>query len=515
MDQLLERKNRELCALFEVSKVLSSSFDLKENLYRALKLLSDYLDMRRGTVTLLDQKTGELRIEVAYELTKEQIARGRYKIGEGIVGKVVESGSPVVVPDIGKEPLFLNRTGAREIKKDKISFLCVPIKFKDEILGVLSVDRLFGENIAFEEDLRVLEIVATLIAQVLKLYHTYYEEKSKREELENELKDKYRFQNIIYVSSFMKEVIKTALKIASTKATVLLRGESGTGKELLAKAIHFASNRADKPFIAINCAAIPESLLEAELFGFEKGAFTGAYTSKKGKFELADLGTLFLDEIGDLPLSLQAKLLRVLQDQSFERLGGTKTIKVDVRIIAATNKNLEDLVEKGLFREDLYWRLNVVPIYIPPLRERKEDIPVLVEHFLKKFNQLYGKQVVITPEVLEKFLQYPYPGNVRELENLIERLVLLSEENIIKTEEVEKLLICKNFPPVSATSDHIQRTSNFLRTLPAEIEAIEKEKILSALKECNFNQSKAAKKLGLTRRQLNYRLRKYFQKNNP
>ncbi|MFN3505763.1 MAG: sigma 54-interacting transcriptional regulator [Caldimicrobium sp.] len=507
MDRLLERKNQELYALFEVSKVLSSSFELKENLYRALKLLSDHLDMRRGTVTLLDQKTGELRIEVAYELTKEQIARGRYKIGEGIVGKVVETGSPVVVPDIGKEPLFLNRTGAREIKKDKISFLCVPIKFKEEILGVLSVDRLFDENISYEEDLRVLEIVATLIAQVLKLYQAYYEEKSKREELEYELKDKYRFQNIIYVSSSMKEVIKTALKIASTKATVLLRGESGTGKELLAKAIHFASNRSDKPFIAINCAAIPESLLEAELFGFEKGAFTGAYTSKKGKFELADGGTLFLDEIGDLPLSLQAKLLRVLQEQSFERLGGTKTIKVDVRIISATNKNLEELVEKGLFREDLYWRLNVVPIYIPPLRERREDIPVLIEHFLKKFNQLYGKQVAITPEVLEKFLNYSYPGNVRELENLIERLVLLSEEDFIK-----------NFPPLVETNTTFRASilpkSDLSKSLPAEIEAIEKEKILTALKECNFNQSKAAKVLGLTRRQLNYRLKKYFQKNN-
>lgn len=323
---IFEKKNVELFALFEVSKILSSSFDLKDNLYQAMKLLSDHLDMRRGTVTLLDPKTGELRIEIAYGLTPEQIARGRYKIGEGIVGKVVEIGSPMVVPDIGKEPLFLNRTKAR-IQKNNISFLCVPIKFKEEILGVLSVDRLFDESVSFEEDLRVLEIVATLIAQAIKLYQAFYEEKSKREELEHELKEKYHFQNIIYASSSMKEIIKTALKIAPTKATVILRGESGTGKELLARAIHFNSPRLKKPFIAINCAAIPETLLEAELFGFEKGSFTGAYASKKGKFELADGGTLFLDEIGDLTLSLQAKLLRVLQEQSFERLGGTKVLR--------------------------------------------------------------------------------------------------------------------------------------------------------------------------------------------
>lgn len=511
MQKILERKNAELRALFEVSKVLSSSFDIKYNLFKALKLLSDYLDMRRGTVTLLDQKTGELRIEVAYGLTPEQMARGRYKIGEGIVGKVVETASPLVVPDIGKEPLFLNRTGARRIEKDKISFLCVPIKFKDEILGVLSVDRIFDESVSFEEDLRVLEIVANLMSQVLKLYQIYYEEKTKREELEQELKEKYRFQNIIYVSSSMKEVIKTALKVASTKATVLLRGESGTGKELLAKAIHFTSPRANNPFIAINCAAIPESLLEAELFGYEKGAFTGAYTSKKGKFELADEGTLFLDEIGDLPLSLQAKILRVLQEQSFERLGGTKSIKVDVRIIAATHKNLEEMVEKGLFREDLYWRLNVVPLFIPPLRERKEDIPLLIEHFLQKFNHYYAKNVKFTSEAIEKLIHYPFPGNVRELENLVERLVLLSEKDSIESFEVEKFLIYKNFSQSLDQTNLNPKSSSTSKGLLNEIEALEKQKILKALRECNFNQSKAAKILGLTRRQLNYRLKKYFK----
>ncbi|MGC8871346.1 MAG: nif-specific transcriptional activator NifA [Caldimicrobium sp.] len=508
----IERKNAELLCLFEVSKVLSSSFNLKENLYRAMEILSDYLDMRRGTITLLDKDTGELKIEVAYGLTPEQIAKGRYKIGEGIVGRVVEKGEPMVVPDIGKEPLFLNRTGAR-IEKDNISFLCVPIKFKDEILGVLSVDRIFDETISFEEDLRVLEIVATLISQALKLYQAFYEERARREELEYELKERYAFKNIIYASPEMKEVIKIALKIAPTKATVLLRGESGTGKELLARAIHYASPRANKPFIAINCAAIPETLLEAELFGYEKGAFTGAFTSKKGKFELADGGTLFLDEIGDLPLSLQAKLLRVLQEQTFEKLGGTKLIKVDVRIIAATHRNLEEMVERGEFREDLYWRLNVIPIFIPPLRERKKDIPLLVNHFIKKFNEIYGKNIKIKPEALEVLLDYPFPGNIRELENLIERLVLLTEGEWIEGESVKSILkIKKSLLKEDKLSTPPRADFSKKESLLKEIERIERERILKVLEECNFNQTKAAKILGLTRRQLSYRLQKYLKK---
>jgi len=497
---VFKRQKAELSALLEVSKILSSSFDLKENLTQAMKILSDFLDMRRGTITLFDKTTGELKIVVAHGLTPEQIARGRYKIGEGIVGKVVETGHPIVVPDIGKEPLFLNRTGARRIEKENISFLCVPIKIKDEILGVLSVDRLFDESISFEEDLRVLEIVATLIGQAIKLYRTFLEEKSRREELERELKRRYQFHNIVYASDKMKEVIKTCLKIAKTKASVLIRGESGTGKELIAKAIHYNSDRAQAPFITINCAAIPETLLEAELFGYEKGAFTGAYTSKPGKFELADGGTLFLDEIGDLPLPLQAKLLRVLQEQTFERLGSTKVIKVDVRIIAATNRELEQMIKKGEFREDLYWRLNVVPIYLPSLKERIEDIPILVDHFLNKFNSHYGKNVKISSDVLNIFLKYSWPGNVRELENLIERLVLLCENEVIKKEDLPFYII--------EEAENVKKKPS-PRGLPREISELEKEKILEALRLCEFNQSRAARLLGLTRRQLCYRIKKY------
>ncbi|GAB4537614.1 MAG: sigma-54-dependent Fis family transcriptional regulator [Thermodesulfovibrionia bacterium] len=496
----LERKNRELTALLEVSRVLSSSFELEENLYQALRILSEYLSMNRGTITLLNKKTSELSIAVAYGLTKEQIARGRYRIGEGIVGRVVQTDSPMIVPDISKEPMFLNRTRAR-IKKENISFLCVPVKIKNEILGVLSVDRLFDETVSFEEDLRVLKIVATLIGQAIKLHQRFEEEKIKREELTLELKGRFSLPNIISVSERMNDVIKTCLRVAKTKATVLLRGESGTGKELIAKAIHFNSDRAKCPFIAINCAAIPENLLEAELFGYERGAFTGAVTSKPGKFELASTGTLFLDEIGDLSLSLQSKLLRVLQEQSFERLGGTKTIKVDVRIIAATNRDLEEMVKKGLFREDLYWRLNVVPVFLPPLRERREDIPVLVEHFLRRFNSEYRRRVSFSPDALQRLINYHWHGNVRELENTIERLVLLSEKEIISENDL----------PLSIKSifqeNHDINDSHL--SLKKVIETIEKKRIEEALAKTNYNQSEAASLLGITPRQIGYKIKKY------
>ncbi|AIH03697.1 sigma-54 interaction domain-containing protein [Thermodesulfobacterium commune] len=501
----IERAYQELLTLFKVSKVLSSSLNIFENLKNALQILAEDLYLTRGTVTLFDSAVNELKIVVAYGLTEEQIRRGRYKIGEGIVGKVFESGQPMIVPNIGEEPMFLNKTGAR-VKKDKISFLCVPIKLGDEIFGVLSVDRIFDVNTDFAEDLRVLEILATLFAQIIKIYNLLYEEKKKREFFEKEVKKKYQFYNLVYSSEQMRQIIKICEKISSTKAPVLIQGESGTGKELIAKAIHFNSDRADKPFIAINCAAIPENLLEAELFGYEKGAFTGAFTSKPGKFELANGGTLFLDEIGDLPLSLQAKLLRVLQEHTFERLGGTKSIKVDFRLISATHKNLKELISQGKFREDLYFRINVVNIYIPPLRERKEDIVVLIEHFLNQLNQKYQKSVKISKEVLKIFLEYPWPGNVRELENTLESMVILSDDELITPEHLPEVFkSCQ----ISQPKSDVQESSLQAINLKQQIEEEEKQRIISALKACKFNQTQAAKLLGMTRRQLNYRLHKY------
>ncbi|MCX7965291.1 MAG: sigma 54-interacting transcriptional regulator [Syntrophorhabdaceae bacterium] len=496
--ETLKRKNAELVALLDVSMILNSSFDLENNLLNAMKTLSDQLDMQRGTVTLFDRKTGELRIAVAYGLTKEQIARGKYRIGEGIVGRVVETGSPMVIPDLGKEPLFLNRTGAR-IEKDNISFLCVPIVIKDEILGVLSVDRIFGEMVSVEEDLRVLQIIATLIGQAIKIHNAYESERQKKEELKSELRNRYSLPNVISVSNKMQDVIKTCLKVAKSKANVLLRGESGTGKELIAKALHYESDRSNMPFVALNCAALPETLLEAELFGYEKGAFTGAAGTKPGRFELANKGTIFLDEIGDISPSIQAKLLRVLQEYTFERLGGTKSIRVDVRVVAATNRNLEDMVKQGKFREDLYWRLNVVPIFIPPLRERIEDIPPLIDFFIKRFNKEYAKEIIISPDALKHLIEYSWPGNVRELENTIERLVVLNESGIIKVNEL----------PSYIKDRIVIKNHNSEDSLIAERERLEKERIIEALKKCNFNRSKAARALGITQRQIGYKIQKY------
>ncbi|HOA83037.1 MAG TPA: sigma 54-interacting transcriptional regulator [Thermodesulfovibrio thiophilus] len=495
-----KRNNRELIALFETSRVLTASFELEKNLYSVMEILSKKLDMRRGCVFLLDKKTGEIKIVVAYGLTREEIQRGKYRIGEGIVGKVIDSGLPMVIPDIEKEPKFLNKTGSRPNKKG-ISFLCVPIKIEDEILGVISADRIYtSQEGDVDDDLRVLSIVASLIAQFLKLWKNYKNMEDENIFLRHQLQDRYNFPNLVGQSSSFQAVLKTVIKIASTDATVLLFGESGTGKELIAKTIHFQSKRSKGPFVAINCAAIPETLLEAELFGSEKGAFTGA-VKRIGKFEQADGGTIFLDEIGELPVVLQPKLLRVLQERAIEPLGSSTSVEINVRIISATNKNLTEEIKKGNFREDLFWRLNVIPIYIPPLRERKEDIPLLIEYYLKKFSTIYKKSVSIDQEALKMLVSYNWPGNVREVANTVERLVVMSESNIIKVNDLPDTVRCgykiHKITPASKIN------------LPAEVEAIEKTNIIDTLPKFNFNLRKTAQELGLTERQLNYKIKKY------
>lgn len=498
MAQSLVRENRILLALFEVSKVLNSSFDLEKNLAQTMHVLGDFLEMERGSVFLLDDGTKELRIVAAHGLTKDQIEKGKYKIGEGIVGRVLAKGSSVVVPNVEEEPLFMNKTGSR-IKRSGISFLCVPIKFKGEAIGVLSADRIFKDKaVTVDEDIRVLEIVASIIAQYVTLWGHYKKSEQEKENLKLELKGKYSLPNIIGSSDKMQGVFEAVHRVANSKATVLLYGESGTGKELIAKAIHYMSQRSKGPFIRFNCASIPEGLLESELFGHEKGAFTGAITARKGRFELACGGTLLLDEVGDLPITLQPKILRVLQEKDFERVGGERTIKVDVRLIAATSRNLEELVSKNKFREDLYYRLNVVPIFMPTLKERKEDILPLTEHFLNRFNEENKKNVSISPEALRILLDYNWPGNVRELENTIERVVVMSDGKSIEPSDLPinlKLLPSKEV---------LQKES-----LRAGIQEIEKSSILHALKEAGWVQAKAARILGITTRQIGYKIKKY------
>lgn len=495
---IIVQKNRELSAILEVSRVLTTSFVLEKNLSSVMSTLGNLLEMQRGCVFLLDSISKELCIVAAHGLTKENIKKGKYRIGEGVVGCVIEKRIPMVIPNIGKEPLFLNKTGARP-KKDGISFLCVPIEFKNEVLGVLSVDRIYSTELgSVDDDLRVLKIVASLIAQFVKLWESYEKVEKEKESLKRELKGKYSIENIIGQSDRMQEVFEAVYRVAPSKATVLLRGESGTGKELIVKAIHYMSPRNKGPFIKFNCASIPEGLLESDLFGHEKGAFTGAISSRSGKFELANGGTIFLDEIGDLPIALQPKILRVLQEREFERVGSEKTIKADVRIITATSRNLERLVSQGKFREDLYYRLNVIPILLPSLRERGEDISILIDYFLKKFNKENKRSVVLDKSTLQVLLNYDWPGNVRELENAIERMVVMSRSDKISASDL----------PVSLSIRRL-KSPDKLASLPADVEEIEKTNILNALEKTGWVQAKAARLLGITPRQIGYKMKKY------
>ena len=509
----LKRELVELSALYEISKAINSSTDLEVIMKEVMDTLHEKMGMERGTLTLLDDETGELSIEIARGLEKDQIGRGRYRIGEGITGKVVEAGEPIVVPNVGNEPLFLNRTGARDIERSNISFICVPIKLDQKTIGALSVDRLFQENISFEEDVRLLTIISSMVAQAVRIHQLHEKEKEKLATenilLKQELKKKFHPKGIIGESKRMADVYASIELVSQTRATVMLRGESGTGKERVAHAIHYASGRADKPFIKVSCAALPETLLESELFGYEKGAFTGAGASKMGRFEMADGGTLFLDEIGDIPQSTQIKLLRVLQEREFERLGGTQTVHVDIRLIAATNKDLEAEVQAGRFRQDLYYRLNVIPIFLPALRERKEDIPMLVTHFLQKSAAENRKNVkFISDSAMEYLMTYSWPGNVRELENAIERAVILCKADTLMPEFFPIPGITQNMPALKQPSEE-DAAKLLLTPLPDAVARLEKQVITQALQKTGGNQKKAAGLLGITQRMLGYKLKTY------
>jgi len=498
-------KSLEIDALYEISKILGSSLNLRSNMRGVLRVLSEYLDLSRGTVALRDEEG--VSIVSAFGMTGEEIKRGKYKLGEGIIGKVAKHGAPIVIPNIGDEPYFLNRTKARaKIDRENIAFLCVPIRFKNETLGVLSVDRIFRSGkISLDEDLQLLSIISSLLAYSIKFHSEIEKEREAFEEekakLKRQLKGKYKVENIIGQADRMQEVFEAIHNIAPSKANVILRGESGTGKELIAKALHYMSPRAKGPFVKFNCASIPEGLLESELFGHEKGAFTGATAMRKGRFELANGGTIFLDEIGDLPHALQPKILRVLQEREFERVGGEKTMKVDVRLIAATSRDLEQLVADGSFREDLYYRLNVIPVFLPPLRDRKEDIPLLVEHFLARFNKENRKSVTVRSSVIDYFMSYDWPGNVRELENLMERMIVMAREGSLGLKDL----------PVSMReqSARSRGEAGFKGALTSSVEDLEKARIVDALEASGWVQSKAARVLGITPRQIGYKIKKY------
>jgi two-component system NtrC family response regulator len=323
-------------------------------------------------------------------------------------------------------------------------------------------------------------------------------------ELKEQLREKFKVDFIVSISRRMEEALNLVKRVAQSPATVLILGESGTGKELIARAIHYSSLRKEKPFVKVNCAALPENLLESELFGHEKGAFTGAVGRRVGRFEQADQGTIFLDEIGDLSPALQSKLLRILQEKEFERVGSSQTIKVDVRFISATNRNLEEAIQKGTFREDLYYRFNVVTITLPPLRERKEDIPPLVEHFLKKYSRENNKAVVsVTKEAKDLLMNYNYPGNIRELETIIERAVVLCRGDTITKQDLPLNL------QESEVEESLERARKSGRNLPETLEEIERHRIAQALQKSGGVQTKAAEELGISERVLRYKMKKY------
>jgi Nif-specific regulatory protein len=432
------------------------------------------------------------------------MAKGKYKLGEGVTGRVIQSGKGVAIPRISKEPLFLDRTATRKTRAFKeLSFICVPIKKGRQVIGALSVDRPFDESYNLKEGQKLLSVVATMVARhVINLETIRLEKEKLREEnrrLRNELENKYRVTNIIGNSNKMREVYQMISQVSKSNATVLIRGESGTGKELAAHSIHYNSYRAQNAFVKVNCAALPVNLIESELFGHEKGAFTGAIKQKLGKFELAHKGTIFLDEIGSLGPDVQANLLRILQEKEFERVGGHKTIKTDVRIIAATNKNLEEAVEDDTFRGDLYYRLNVFPIYMPPLRERKTDVLLLADHFLDRYARENGKDMrrFSTPAI-DMLIEYHWPGNVRELENCIERAVLLCEERVIHS---------YHLPPTLQTG--VESDTLPALSLDDAVANLEREMIIDALKNTRGNISRAAEILKTTVRIFSYKAQRY------
>ena len=522
----------ELSAIYEISKILSSSLDLRVTLREVLAVLSSHLKMRRGMASLV-QESGELHVVSASGLSEEEVERGRYRIGEGIIGRIMKSGSPMVIPDVSNEPLFLNRTGSRRMAAGQVvAFIGVPIKVGRETIGVLSIDReLDGEAGNFEATVRFLSMVANLIGQTVRLHRNVAAEREQllqeKNRLQKELRGRYSVENVIGQSKRMQEVFAEVHQAGPGRSTVLLRGESGTGKEVIARAIHYLSPRKDKPFIRVNCAALSETLLESELFGHEKGAFTGATQERKGRFEMAHGGTLFLDEIGDISPTFQTKLLRVLQEREFERVGGNKPIHVDVRLITATNRNLEEAVAKGEFRADLYYRINVVSIFLPPLRERREDVPLLVEYFLDKFNKENQRNLNIAPEALRVLLNCNWPGNVRELENCVERTATMSRSDLIRDVD----LPCQQGKCFSLA---IQNYGMSTQTIPAAVLAAElsgtgqaavpdadakgaeppafaseRDRLIWAMEQCGWVQAKAARLLSLTPRQIGYALQKY------
>jgi Nif-specific regulatory protein len=494
---------RKLSTLLEASQALAATLDFKAALQRVLEILGAHHGAVRSTVVLLNEESGEVELE-AYAGAINPGKRVRYRVGEGITGQVVASGKPMVVPRVSREPTFLSRAAERpELVDQELTYISAPVTLDARTVGAIGIDLHYKADRDYNRTVKFLGVVASMIAQAVKVHRLIQADRQRlvdeNTHLRQELKERYDFSNLVGTSGPMRQVYEQVAQVARTNTTVMLRGESGTGKELIAHAIHYNSARAKKPFIKVSCAALPQDLIESELFGYEKGAFTGAHTTKKGRFELAEGGTLFLDEVGELNLATQVKLLRVLQEREFERLGSTETMRANIRLIAATNKDLEKAIVSGEFREDLFYRLNVFAIFVPPLRERKSDILLLADHFLEKFSQEHGKKVKrISTPAIDMLASYHWPGNVRELANAIERAVVVCDAQVVHAHHL---------PPTLQTAE--ASGTGPTMSLREAMDAFEKDALQDALKTARGNRAKAARLLLTTERIFNYRVRRY------
>ncbi len=499
--KLGECRSELMPLLSEVSKVVSTEGDLSKTLKLVLQLMQKHMQVIRAMITLYDTSSDRIYIHESYGLSPQEVEKGVYMPGEGITGQVIETRQPVIVPHVADDPSFLNKTGSLDKTRDgEFSFICVPIMRSSKVMGTIGIERVYNNQQLRYLDLEVLKVIAAIIAQAVELHllEQAHQKVLLAASLHQQTTDTLRPTNIIGNSRAMQSVYRLIRKVSPARTTVLILGESGVGKERVAAAIHHSSLCATGPFITFNCASLPESVLESELFGHEKGAFTGAISRRAGRFEEANGGTIFLDEVGELSLSAQAKLLRVIQERSFERVGSNDTLHVNVRILAATHRDLSEMVNKGLFREDLYYRLNVFPITIPPLRERGNDILILADYFNARFARDQGVEVpTIATPALNMLLNYDWPGNVRELENVMERAVLLSDEGVIHSYHLPLSL-----QPIL---EHLAAEEG----LEARVSQIEYDLIVEALSMFQGNVSRAAEHLNITRRALGLRLDKY------
>ncbi len=506
-----------LAALYAVSRVLSRSLAFNETLRDVLRVLHDEAGLTRGLIAVVDAESGKLGIHTLYNPDGPQADDAQYGPGEGIIGLVLEKPRTIKLARVADEPRFLNRQG---VYQPDLPFIAVPIKAGGDLKGVLAVQPEAPEDGLLEERAQFVEMVANLIGQSLRLAMDVAQEKSslleERDLLRRTVRHQFGFDNMVGRSAVMRRVFDQARLVAKWNTTVLIRGETGTGKELIANAIHYNSPRARNALVKLNCAALPENLLESELFGHERGAFTGAVEARKGRFEQAHGGTLFLDEIGEVSAAFQAKLLRILQEGEFERVGGSKTIKVDVRIIAATHRDLETAVDMGDFREDLFYRLNVMPLFLPPLRERIEDIPEIARHLLGKIGGDQKRKLTLTDMAQRRLAQHEWPGNVRELENCLERAAVLSEDgsidvDLIRFPSSRERSSPKPPRPAGIVAVDPVSGANSMAPPPGEIDIdnpnlSERERVIAALEQAGWVQAKAARILGMTPRQIAYRI---------